>query len=153
MVLVLGLLISSCSSWRVREKYSTREHVEHHQLEIDSVEMKWKVDRQRLQFSKADQQVVIWPKGEFRFDLDSGYRGEAVVVEVSRKVMDSVVEQEVNFGEVVVNSRVEEDQEEEYMEEFKFSEGESRVMWKGSWVFYLIVVGLVIFAFKRLKKS
>jgi hypothetical protein len=148
VALVLWFLVSSCSSWRIREKQNFSQQVESHQLELDSLEMKWNVERHRVQFSHSDQQVVIWPTGEFRFDLDSGYRGEAVVVEISRKGVDSVVELEESFGEMVVSSQMEENQEESLEEDFEFSEGERGVMLKCKWIWYLSGAGLLIFGLK-----
>jgi Ca2+/Na+ antiporter len=141
VALVLWFLFSSCSSWRMREKQSFRERVERHQLEVDSLEMKWNVERQRVQFSHSDQQVVIWPIGEFRFDLDSGYRGEALVVEISRKGVDSVVEQEESLGQLAEHTQVQEYEQEGLEEEFEYLNEKREVETEINWL--VIIVGLM----------
>lgn len=80
--LVLIIALSSCSSRRIRQSQRLNNRSETRLMSTDSLHLQWIAGRQRLQLSAQDQQVWIWPTGEFRFRPDSGFIGSASALRI-----------------------------------------------------------------------
>lgn len=97
LTFLLIVMLSSCSSWRFRQSQRLSDRSESRLTTLDSLKVRWQAGRQLLQLTAQDQQVWIWPTGEFRFSPDSGFIGSAAALHIQntsqsvRQIEDSLI--------------------------------------------------------------
>lgn len=72
----------------------------------DSLCLSWRAEYASLRFSQANQQVWIWPIGEFRYLTDSGFSGQAQYILIERQEASTQYRTDSASGSVIlVHSR------------------------------------------------
>ena len=93
LLILLWLLLLSCSSQRQRIRHHTTEQSALHHIRTDSVHSADWHHEQAWQLRAGRQQVLILPKGDFKYSVDSGFVGSAHYV-----WMDQISAEASSFG-------------------------------------------------------
>lgn len=81
-LLIILLGFPSCSTFKLRHSQRLNDRSETRLMTTDSLRIQWQGGRRLLRISAQDQQVWIWPLGEFRFSPDSGFIGSASALQI-----------------------------------------------------------------------
>lgn len=81
-LLIILLGFPSCSTFKLRQSQRLNDRSETRLMTTDSLRIQWQGGRRLLRISTQDQQVWIWPSGEFRFRPDSGFIGSAAALRI-----------------------------------------------------------------------
>lgn len=93
LLILLWLVLLSCSSQRQRTRHHTTEQSALHHTRTDSVHSAAWHQMQQWQLQAGRQQVLILPKGDFKYSVDSGFEGSAHYV-----WMDQISAEASSFG-------------------------------------------------------
>lgn len=152
-LLLSMVFLGSCSWWARLDRVDSRqEFVQRHSL-LDSGGWRLDVATLGLEWRAADQRVVIFPSGPFRFHVDSGFLGEADVLMVEGRqkqvVYDIAIREEEEVAVIRKDSLLMAAETSSILHHETEAESGWKLPW-WVWVVLLVVVGM--FVVRVLKK-